>query len=412
MTDTSTRRARLQKLLDLAMIYRGWTRKELAAALGRDPTKLIPSTGNPKLDLLVELADVLEWPVGDVTECLWGGLEVLEAPTQDSESFDALYKEGQQAHRDGRHRELVRIGMAAAQAATTPTQRALAQNRICGGWEGLGRYVRSMEAARTGLREHPIEPEVRRMLHSNLANAAYALWNLTEARSAAADLLDQFRAMGALSARDRRTAAFTLYVKGSTHRRLIDLEPERAQHHAAAGRSLLKEAEQSLRQCAPACDDRLEGIARTCRGAVLEVDVVLGRKDAHGALAIIIDALSEIIDLNDVQCGDLIESHGWWCIFGCNIALRHLSDSGERHRMLGLLSNKAIDIADRLNNWSMRERIFSLQYCNAQDKGDHQEPMIIDAEDAKLITGTMGRFPQFRNIGWALLRNAGVPVGT
>ena len=411
MTDTSTRRARLQKLLDLAMIYRGWTRKELAAALGRDPTKLIPSSGNPKLDLLVELADVLEWPVGDVTECLWGGLEVLEAsPTPGS--FESLYLQGKQAHRDGRHRELVRLGMAAAEAATTPNQRALAQNRICGGWEGLGRYVRSMEAARTGLRAHPIEPEVRRMLHSNLANAAYALWNLTEARSASSDLLDQFRAMPTQSPRDRRTAAFTLYVKGNTHRRLIDLEPERAQFHAAAGRSLLMDAEQSLHQCAPSGDERLDGIARTCRGGVLETDVVLGRRDAHGALAVIIDALSEIVDLDAIQGGDLIESHGWWCIFGCNIALRHLSEGGDRQRMLGLLSNKAVDIADRLNNWSMRERIFSLQYCNAQGKGNHQEPTIIDAEDAKLITGTMGRFPQFRNTGWALLRNAGVPAGS
>ena len=40
------RRRRLERLLDLAQVYRGWTRRELAKSLGRDPTKLIPGSGN------------------------------------------------------------------------------------------------------------------------------------------------------------------------------------------------------------------------------------------------------------------------------------------------------------------------------------------------------------------------------
>ena len=57
------RRQRLAQMLDLAQNYRGWTRKELAQALGRDPTKLIPGSGVPKLDLVVDLSQVL----GDAT---------------------------------------------------------------------------------------------------------------------------------------------------------------------------------------------------------------------------------------------------------------------------------------------------------------------------------------------------------
>lgn len=410
MLDTTTRRARLQQLLDLAMIYRGWTRKELASALGRDPTKLLPSTGNPKLDFLVELADVLDWPIGDVTECLWGGLEVPDTMPPIA-PFDDLYEAGREAHTNGRYRDLVQLGRAALDAAETPTQRALAHNRICGGWEGMGRYVRSMEAARAGLREHSVQPDVRRMLQGNLANAAYALWNLTEARTTASDLVDHFRMRPPEAPRDRRTAAYSLYVLGSTHRRLIDLEPDRTQHHAAASRSLLLEAAQSLEATADA-DDRLSGIARTCRGGVIEADVVLGRLDARSALANIVDALSMVIDLNDEPRGDRLESHGWWCVFGCNIALRHMSDESEQQRLIALLSNKAIDISDRLENWSMRERIFSLQYCNAKIKPADAPTMLIDKEDARLITGTMGRFPQFRSTGWALLRNVGAPAAS
>lgn len=408
MTDTSTRRARLEQLLRLAMTYRGWTRKELAAALGRDPTKLVPSSGNPKLDLLVELADVLDWPVSDVTECLWGAMEIT-AEGNPNDSFDDLYELGKQAHRNGRYRDLVRLGAAAFEAAQSPTQRALAMNRTCGGWEGLGRYVRCQDAARTGLREHPVKPEVRRMLQSNLANAAYALWNLTEAKATASDLLIEYRSTVPATNRDRRTAAFTLYVLGSTHRRLVDIESDRAQRHAAAGRSLLLEAEQSFMALASEAVSPESGIARTCRGGILELDVVLGRSDARTAIATIVDALNEVIDVDMELSGDLLESHGWWCIFGCNIAMRHLSDGADQQRMLALLSNKAIEIADRLENWAMRERIFSLQFCNARRDGQ-TSPVLIDAEDARLITGTMGRFPQFRNTGWALLHQIGETI--
>ncbi|MCH2137048.1 MAG: hypothetical protein MK101_10800, partial [Phycisphaerales bacterium] len=80
----------------------------------------------------------------------------------------------------------------------------------------------------------------------------------------------------------------------------------------------------------------------------------------------------------------------------------------EQQRLLAMLSNKAIEIADRLDNWSMRERIFSLQYCSSQKNSTSSPPMLIDTEDARLITGTMGRFPQFRSTGWALLQQAGV----
>ena len=30
-------------------------------------------------------------------------------------------------------------------------------------------------------------------------------------------------------------------------------------------------------------------------------------------------------------------------------------------------------------------------------------PIVIDNDDIRLITGTMGRFPQFRNTGWSIL---------
>ena len=76
-----------------------------------------------------------------------------------------------------------------------------------------------------------------------------------------------------------------------------------------------------------------------------------------------------------------------------------------------MFTNKADEIADRLDNWAMRERVFSIQFdghrrfvgWTGQDK-----PLTIDNDDVRMITGTMGRFPQFRRTGWNMLESAKV----
>ena len=67
----TTRKERLEQLLNLAQTYQGWNRRQLAKALGRDTTKLVPDSGLPKLDLLMQLAGVLDWPVAYVANHVW-----------------------------------------------------------------------------------------------------------------------------------------------------------------------------------------------------------------------------------------------------------------------------------------------------------------------------------------------------
>ena len=112
-----------------------------------------------------------------------------------------------------------------------------------------------------------------------------------------------------------------------------------------------------------------------------------------------------------VKKGDWLESYGWWCIFGCNIVLRHISDEKDLQRYMALFTNKADEIADRLNHWAMRERVFSMQFegRNRLVGWTGQDiPVVIDKDDIRLITGTMGRFPQFKETGWSLLNTGNV----
>ena len=71
MQKSDSQKSKLSCFVDLARVYRGWSRTELSRVLGRDPSKIIPESGNPKLDLLVGLAEALDWSVGDVAESVW-----------------------------------------------------------------------------------------------------------------------------------------------------------------------------------------------------------------------------------------------------------------------------------------------------------------------------------------------------
>ena len=75
----ASRRGRLEELLHLAQAYRGWNRRQLARALQRDASNLVPASGLPKIDLVVSLANVLDWSVEDVVKSFW--LNEVTAPT-------------------------------------------------------------------------------------------------------------------------------------------------------------------------------------------------------------------------------------------------------------------------------------------------------------------------------------------
>jgi hypothetical protein len=148
------------------------------------------------------------------------------------------------------------------------------------------------------------------------------------------------------------------------------------------------------------------GIANTCRAGILEADVFLGKIDVREALARVLDVINTVVNPADVEKGDWLESYGWWSIIGCNLTLRHISDERDIQRFMGMFTNKADEIADRLNHWAMRERVFSMQFEGRQRLvgwTGQDIPVVIDNEDVRLITGTMGRFPQFRNTGWSIL---------
>jgi hypothetical protein len=141
------------------------------------------------------------------------------------------------------------------------------------------------------------------------------------------------------------------------------------------------------------------------------VQVALGQLDLKSGLAELEKGLEDVVDPDACPPGDWLESYGWWCIFGCNLALRHVTDERELQHHMAIFTNKADEIADRMDNWSLRERVFTMQYASHKrflDWTGHSLEMTLDHDDLRALVGTMGRFPTFRDTGWRLLQTARV----
>ncbi len=413
MVASETRRQRLEQLLELAQAYRGWSRKRLAKALRRDPTKMIPDSGNPKLDFVLDLSRALDWPLDVVVESLFGADEPVHSEvTTDALDVEALDAAAKKAHREGRYSDMITLARRSYMIADAPEQRAVACNREAGGWDGLGRYASVLEAIQRGLRESDVSTDVRMLLKVNLANAYYTLWQLVESRATARDLVDWFEDHPPSTKRQFVVQAFAYYVRGHSFRRLIELEPQHIKHFAALAHTDLEHSRRLHEQLADEySDEAYRGIARTCEGGIMEIDVALGNVAPEAALERFSDELDHLIDPAAYPVGDQLEAMGWWCIFACNIALRHISDEKKLQQSMALFTNKADEIANHLDNWSMRERVFTMEFARRQRMTDWTgiEPdWAIDSDDVRVLAGTMGRFPAFHGTGWRILQTAKV----
>ncbi len=405
------RKERLEHLFELAQAYRGWTRRELAQELGRDPTKLAPESGNPKFDLILQMAEIIDWTLDEVAEWLCfekeiraGKKEKVKNPI--TSTFEQLDLNAQNAHRTGEYKDLIAIAHEQLDVASNADEKARAYNRAAGGWDGLGRFSRVLKAAQAGLREHPIQTDFRLLLQTTAANAHYTLWQLDESQGMSQRVVDYYKDNPPTTNRARVAQAHAWYVLGHTQRRLLDVEPDQSTRYANAAKSSLLEAAAIYEELAQNIHTSFGGIANTCRAGILESEVYLSQIDAREGLARVLDVINTVINPEEFEKGDWLESYGWWSIIGCNITLRHIADERDIQRFMAMFTNKADEIADRLNHWSMRERVFSMQFQGRQRLvgwTGQDIPIVIDSEDVRLITGTMGRFPQFRNTGWSIL---------
>jgi hypothetical protein len=424
MLTDEARKERIGRMMALAKVYRGWTGTQLATALGREPSRAVPLTGNPKLDLIERLADALEWETGEVAESLTDPDASARDEAFDGCDFAELDELAQAAHRAGDFHQMEGVSRAMRRVAGTAHERAVAANRLAGVYDGFGRYPRVLRCVQEGLAEERIRPDLHLMLVVNLANAHYSLWNLHESQSISSGIVERFGQSPPRGRLQRVAYAFGLAVRGHSRRRALGRcvsHDELVQMADDAGRDLA-EAERLYADLAQEYDDpQYLGLANTAKGGLIEAKVAAGRLDAEDGISEIVTRLDDAIDLAAPATPHLLESWGWWSVFGANIAMRAGQCPDDEHRWIGsersdfeqaiaICTNKAAEIADHLNLWPLRERAFTLEWFRRQRVGhspsDEGLTWTLDAEDVRVLVGTMGRFPLFRPTGWAILERA------
>lgn len=254
----------------------------------------------------------------------------------------------------------------------------------------------------------PVSPK----LQSNLSASYYSLWSLVEASAISGDLIHWYIE----TLRRRRAIArprpSPTNVSGHTYRRLVAAEPDRenevaalAHAHLTRGRDLYRELEKDLGE--------LRRYRQYLPGRLIEVEVVLGRRTIANALEELAAGLVEIDAEHEPLDSDWLESY----VVGVSSAAtsRCVSSTTNGNSNMAVFTNKADEIATRLDNWALCERVFTMEHsrweravvCTGFDIPkvmDEDE----DEDEVRVITGTMARFPRFHTTGWLILRSAKV----
>ncbi|MBX3356746.1 MAG: hypothetical protein KF724_13715 [Phycisphaeraceae bacterium] len=408
------RKKRLLQMIDMAQVYLGCSKAQVALSLNRDPAKVAPDSGNPKLDLVVGMSQLLDWSVGDVAEALWIDPVEEEVAEEDlsHRSFDDLNREAIEAHREGNHRLMRRIGECMWRLARTPVERGKAANRIMGSYEQAGRYQKALEWARVAASESGVSRAAHLNYLANLSSVNYSNWNLHEAAGIASEVLQATAESTWDDPLVMTARCMAGYVSGNAHRRLMVTFPELAAQHGARAIKDLTFAEAGYRKLAVVRNsDHHNAIANTCSGALLEVQVLLGSQPAVEAATHLLAGLDAVVDPSTMPRGDWLESWGWWAVFGFNIAVQRM-DGDAKHHYAAIFSTKALEIADRLENWAIRERVFSLEHDLRSGLGAtvdmSKKKWILDRDELRSLLGSMGRFPWFRRTGWKILSSADI----
>jgi len=399
---------RLQWLVDLARVYRRWSRQQVAEALGREASKVVPESGNPKLDLVMALAAAMEWEPGHVARCLWHGHERPQDMVSAVRGFDDLESEAIMAERGGQWPRLGQLAGVMRSCAECGQQRAIAAHLHAASCSGEGRFAETLRHAQAGLRECDVPARTQLLLMRDLACAHDALGHLVESGAVATQIIARI-GPDPQAYEMRECQAYGFWIRGNAWRRRIETDTSLAIQHAAdacADLHAAKSAYGVIAEDSPSLAPT--AMVHRCAGALVECEAALGIISPADAVRRIEDSLGAVVDVDAYPAGDWLESHGWWAVFGCTIALRSLS-AAPLQRAMAVFTNKAAEVAERVDSWPLRERAFFFEHLRrvrASDEAGIAPEWLIDRDEMRMIAGAVGRFPSFRDVGMDILATA------
>ncbi len=417
---TTSRKDRLHQLFELARSYRNITMTELAAHMGRSPSNILRQGDNPKLDLIIGLATCLDWTTDEVATFIWSGttqrdIDIRNGTTASGNladvPFERLQEQARQAREEGCLAILGRTVDQMSRTASTVQERAsaLLHHAILAAISGdpCDQEIAGQKLVRTD----QLPDEFKLLGLAQIAQAKLSLGRLGDANDHAKAVIRYtqdivFDLNDDINHSKCEARAAAQEVRGHLACRQLGRPIGRWNVNAEACHRDTYQAVEWLERSkgnAPSTD--CEASLIRCNSALLELDVSMENISAEKALTSLRDEISDDLPSNR----EMIESKGWACVYGADIAIRFLPFSEDQQRSVAVFSEKGFEIAEKIDCWQLRERLLTLDYeghklLEADSKTKVQR--VIDDEDVRLITSTMRRFPNFRPIGLDILTDS------
>jgi tetratricopeptide (TPR) repeat protein len=392
-------RERLEELQALARTYRNWSVKELALALGRQPGRLVPDSGMPKIDLVVGLAKALDWPVEAVVDHLMKPASNGRKPAvvhDTAADYARLYNESLEKRLARDYTEAIRLAVRAHAVADTPNRKAAALILEAQTHETMGSYTESVRCLRDATRIDGASVEWRLYSDANLANMMFMQGNGTQALGIATSVLEYSDKLPSTVV-SRTTRMLAHWSRANVLRTAIPLgatslwrslaASARDDFHAAqaAGEEIMREVGESPVYCATflSCIEPL----------VLEIEAICDEACAESAVRRILAIM------RDGEPGSLGngERKAWAATALAATVKRFTSDEMQRRGLLDMASAVLRAHAVATSNWYFAHRHLDLDAERRRTlAGNGVASRALDAVEAKLVAGVLGQIPSAR----------------
>lgn len=410
-SDSIRKRRRLSGVVELARIYADLGVKELADAVGRDKTRVIPPTGNPKLDMVGALAGVLEWTVKDVVNALQGGSNAKPALIESRllgkrKRFEDLHRISTRLEKNSRSTLSGAVSEMLFLHARNGHERALALEMIGRSQLQMGDSNGALISFRKGLNQNDLDDVTCMRLKIDLCRAHMRLQHHLEARTIASDVLNMIaRDTEHGPGRFEESERSARYIRANAVRENID-HGAGAEDLAGARKDLLRSLQLTKTESNRDLDERTVAV-----GAILELDTELGKITPADAIQKIEEALQGAsVDLNEGTLEDgTRRAWSWWCLFGARIAMRDQGLQppwGKVHH----LARKAITFSSQPEEGLLRTKAYLLSFRawkGSRQTGTRAISWYMEPMELELFVKTMGAHISFMEPGWRILEETG-----
>ena len=391
-------RERLEELQALARTYRSWSVKELAHALGRQPGRLVPESGMPKIDLVVALAKALDWPVEAVVDHLVKpASDARRSIAQDTAAdFKRLYNESLAKRVERDFAEAVRLAVRAGAAADTPTRKAAALSAEAAAHESAGSFTESVRCLRHAVLIEGVAVEWRMLCDAKLANMLFMQGQPSHSLGIAASVLEYLDTLP-INEITRCARAIAHWSRGHALRSSIPVgncDPwkplaESARTDFIAARDIIHE----LAETQDATTAHYGTMAASIDAVILELDAICAPDASESVLRELLAIVREAGSLEPT----LGERKAWAAVALANTAKRFLDDDMQRRGMLEIASATLRAHAIATSNWYFAHQHLELDAERRRKlAGNAVAPRALDAMEAKLVAGVLGQVPAAR----------------